>query len=77
MMRGVLGLVSLLIIAVGGALYFTETQPVAEQQTYQKAESQANKAAALIANRGQAQVDAATGDKPAPPPATNAPPAGN
>ena len=79
-MRGVLGLVSLLIVAVGAALYFTETNPeVADKQVYENVTAQANKAAATMANRGQdaqAQVDAASGDTPAAP-ATNAPPTGN
>jgi len=77
-MRGMFGLVSLLIVTVGGVMYFTETQPeVADKEVSQNVQNQANKAAALMANRGddaQAQVDAASGDKPAAP-ATNAPPA--
>ena len=80
MLRGVLGLVSLLIVAVGSVLYFTETQPeVADKQVSENVTAQANKAAALMAHRGddaQAQVDAATDDKPAPA-ATNAAPTGN
>ncbi len=76
-MRGMLGLVSLLIIGVGAAYYFTSLQaPVQETGQYQKIESQAQHAAALMQHDPQAQVDAATGDAP-PPPATNAPPAGN
>ncbi len=80
MLRGVLGLVSLLIVAVGAALYFTETQPeVADKQVSDNVTAQANKTAALMAHRGddaQDQVDAASGDKPAAT-ATNAAPKGN
>ncbi len=79
-MRAVFGLVSLLIVAVGGALYFTEAQPeVADKQVSENVTAEANKAAALMAHRGddaQAQVDAASGDKPTTA-ATNAAPTGN
>lgn len=77
MLRGMLGLLSLLIIGVGAAYYFAELQaPVAETGQYQKIESQAQHAAALMQHDAQAQVDSASGDA-APAPATNAPPAGN
>jgi hypothetical protein len=80
MMRGLFGLVSLLIVAAGAAYYFTAAQPeVARPGQYQKIESQANGAAALMRNSGQAaqdQVDSASGVTPAPP-ATNGPPPGN
>jgi hypothetical protein len=90
-MRGMLGLVSLLIVGVGGAFYYSSMQaPVAQAGQYQKIESQANHAASLMQHDGeaqQAQVDAAMSDTPAAPapaaPATNAPsappapPAGN
>jgi hypothetical protein len=79
-MRGMLGLLSLLIAGVGAAYYFTSLQaPVQEKGQYQKIESQAQHAATLMQNDGQAaqaQVDAASGDTP-PAPATNAPPGGN
>jgi hypothetical protein len=75
-MRGILGLVSLLIIGVGAALYFTQTAPeaAAERGTYSKIEDQAHAAAAKMATDPQIQVDAATaaanGEAPS---ATNAP----
>ena len=76
-MRGMLGLLSLLIIGVGAAVYFTSMQtPVQETGQYQKIESQAQHAAALMQHDPQAQVDSASSDTP-PAPATNAPPAGN
>ena len=69
------GLVSLLVVGVAAAYYFTAAQPqVAQTGQYQKIESQANAAAALMAKDPQPQVDAATGDS-TPAPATNAPPA--
>jgi hypothetical protein len=82
MLRGALGLVSLLIVAVGAVLYFQETSPVAQKEVIHNAEVQADKAADLMKksyDKAQAQVDAATGDTPTtPPPATtNAAPAGN
>jgi hypothetical protein len=80
MMRGLFGLVSLLIVAAGAAYYFTAGQPeVAQPGRYQKIESQANAAAASMQNSAQAaqdKVDAANGATP-PAPATNAAPSGN
>ena len=82
-MRGLFSIVSLLIIAVAAAFYFTSGTPeVSNPGQYQKIEAQANAAAAQMAKDPQLEVDAASGDaKPAPPPATapatNAPPAGH
>jgi Flp pilus assembly protein TadG len=79
MMRGLFGLVSLLIVAVGAVMYFQETSPVAQKQTVQNIETEANKAAATMQksyDKAQAQVDAVAGDTNAVP-ATNAPPSGN
>jgi hypothetical protein len=77
MMRALFGLVSLLVVAAGAAYYFTAVQPeVTKPGQYQKIESQANAAAALMQHSAQAaqdKVDAANGVTPA----TNAPPAGN
>jgi hypothetical protein len=76
-MRGMLGLVSLLLIGVAAAFYFTATQPeVAQQGTYNKIESQANAAAAQMAKDPQTEVDAATKGVSAPA-ATNAAPSGD
>jgi hypothetical protein len=76
-MRGMLGLVSLLIVGVAAAYYFTTAQPeMAQPATYNQIESQANAAAAQMAKDPQTEVDAATGGV-SPPAATNAAPSGN
>jgi hypothetical protein len=48
MMRGALGLVSLLIVAVGAVMFFQETSPVARKEAVQNVEVQADKAAATM-----------------------------
>jgi len=79
MMRGVLGLISLLVVAVGAYLFFQETSPVARKEAVQNLQVDANKAAATMQqsfDKAQAQVEAATNGTNAAPAATNAP-AGN
>jgi type II secretory pathway pseudopilin PulG len=79
-MRGMLSLVSLLVIGVGAAYYFTSMQaPVQQAGEYQNVQTQAQHAASLMQHDGeaqQAQVDAAIADPaPASSPATTNTPA--
>ena len=77
-MRGVFSIVSLLVVCVAAALYFTSAQPVVLQQPggYQNLQLKAENAVKQQESDPQAEVDAAS-HSPSPPPATNAPPSGN
>ena len=80
MMRGVFGLISLLIVIVGAVMFFQETSPVARKEAVQNLQVDATKAAATMQqsfDKAQAKVDAATGDTNAAPAVTNAAPASN
>jgi len=80
MMRGVFGLISLLIVIVGVVMFFQETSPVARKEAVQNLQVDATKAAATMQqsfDKAQAKVDAATGDTNAAPAVTNAAPASN
>jgi hypothetical protein len=69
------GIVSLLIMGVAAAWYFTSAQPeVTQPGQYQKLQSKAEATAKLMQHDPQADVDAASQSSS---PATNTPPQGN
>jgi hypothetical protein len=73
--RGIFGIVSLLVIGVAAAFYFTSAQPELTQPgQYQKLQSKVDATVKLMQHDPQADLDAASRTSS---PATNTPAPGN